>query len=124
MNSKLKNLSVKPLPRKRMPDEYVNENIEIICTEIYLEFLSSGCATNKLKLLINYLIDCKEIDVIKLNEKLLNVVNQADATMVCNTMFKFNHLTYQRTFDDIRFKIISELIKIYIKYADINKEEK
>lgn len=109
-----------PLKQQRMPDEYVNEKIKVVCAEIYLQFLSSDGALNKLKLLIDYLIDCKEIEVVELTEKLLDVVTHYEAAAICNTMIKFNYLTYQRTFDDIRFKIISELIEIY---EDIEDDE-
>lgn len=122
----LKAMKCKIVQQQRMQDEYVNEEIKAICTDIYLKFLSSGCTNKKLKILINYLIDCEEIDGIKLDKVLVNVVTpeEINASSILGLMLKFNFFKYQRTFDDIRFKIISELIKIYIKYADINKEEK
>lgn len=113
-------MKAKPLAQQKMSDEHVNKEIKNICDEIYLQYLTDGNALNKLKFLIDYLIDCKEIDVLELTDKLLCLVTHAQASHICNTMIRFNYLTYQRTFDDIRFKIISELIEIY---EDIEDDE-
>lgn len=113
-------LAAEPMKQQRMSDKQVNSEINKICSEIHLQFLSDGNVLEKLKFLIDYLIDCKEIDVTELTDKLLDLIHPAEAVSICSAMNRFNYLTYKRTFDDIRFKIISEFIQIY---EDIEDDE-